>query len=251
MNTVIPFHIAVLGATSAVAKAVCRFYVQRQPCVFMLVGRDPEALALLQADLLTRGALSVQTLNADLADCTLSAQVAKTVIADMKKIDLLLVAYGVLGVHHQALHDSHLTEALIRTNFTSVACLLAEFTGGFEKQGYGHIAVLGSVAGDRGRQSNFIYGSAKGAMAMYLQGLRHHFFNTNIKVVCIKMGFVDTPMTASFQKGPLWTTPEALAPRIVHAIDAGKGEVYLPWFWTWIMTLIRLLPDMIFLRTKL
>ena len=113
------------------------------------------------------------------------------------------------------------------------------------------IAVISSVAGDRGRQSNYTYGAAKGGLSIYLQGLRHHLSKYQVQVLDIKPGFVDTPMTASFKKGLLWAQPEQAATCIRNAISKKKSVAYVPGFWKWIMLIIKLVPEVIFHKTNL
>jgi short-subunit dehydrogenase len=114
------------------------------------------------------------------------------------------------------------------------------------------IAVISSVAGDRGRQSNYVYGAAKGMVSLFAQGLRNRLAKSNVDVVTIKPGFVDTPMTAEFDKsGLLWAKPEQIAAGIIKAMQKGKGEVYLPWFWWGIMLIIKHIPEAIFKRLSL
>jgi len=118
-------------------------------------------------------------------------------------------------------------------------------------QGKGSLAVISSVAGDRGRQSNYVYGAAKGMVSLFLQGLRNRLSKKNVQVLTIKPGFVDTPMTAAFTKGALWAKPEAVARGIVKAVDKRRDEVYLPGFWRLIMLLIRHIPESLFKKLSL
>jgi short-subunit dehydrogenase len=120
-----------------------------------------------------------------------------------------------------------------------------------QAQGSGTIAVVTSVAGDRGRQSNYVYGAAKGGVSRFLEGLRHRLHQAGVKVIDIKPGFVDTPMTAAFRKGPLWVGPEQVAKDIERALDRNRADVYTPWFWRWIMLAVRALPNALMHRTKL
>jgi len=129
--------------------------------------------------------------------------------------------------------------------------LLTLLANRFEAQRHGTLAVIGSVAGDRGRQSNYVYGTAKGALAIFLQGLRNRLHPAGVRVLTVKPGFVDTPMTASFKKGPLWAAPEAVAAAIVAAVERGRDVIYTPWFWWGIMTLIKLVPERVFKKLKL
>ena len=121
----------------------------------------------------------------------------------------------------------------------------------FERCGSGVIAGISSVAGDRGRQSNYVYGTAKAAVSTFAQGLRHRLARTGVSVITIKPGLVDTPMTASFKKGALWASPDAVAARIERAIERRDDIVYTPWFWRWIMLIIKALPEPIFKKTRL
>ena len=120
-----------------------------------------------------------------------------------------------------------------------------------EERKYGCIAVISSVAGDRGRQSNYIYGTAKGALTLFLQGLRNRLARSNVQVLTLKPGFVDTPMTAHLKKGLLFVSPETIAKGILRSIQKKKNEVYLPWFWYFIMKIIKTIPEFIFKRMKL
>ena len=147
--------------------------------------------------------------------------------------------------------DYAYTEQALRTNFLSVVSLLTPIANQLEKQHYGCIAVISSVAGDRGRQSNYVYGAAKGALTIFLQGLRNRLQAANVCVLTIKPGFVDTPMTADLKKGALWAKPESVAKGIYRAIKRRKNSVYLPWFWWPIMMVIRHIPEPIFKRLKL
>jgi len=163
----------------------------------------------------------------------------------------VLIAYGVLGDQKACEQDFVVTEHLLRTNFLSVVSLLT-LLDRFERQRYGCIAVITSVAGDRGRQSNYVYGTAKGAISVFLQGLRNRLHSANVCVLNIKPGFVDTPMTAGIaRKGFLWAQPETIAQGIYQAIEKRKSTVYLPGFWRLIMLVLRHIPESIFKRLKL
>lgn len=139
----------------------------------------------------------------------------------------------------------------IGVNFVSAASLLSHLANLMEKRRGGTIAVISSVAGDRGRQSNYVYGAAKAGLSAFASGLRNRLQKSGVSVVTIKPGFVDTPMTAHVKKGPLFATPEAVARGIVKAIDRRKDVVYVPGFWRPIMWLIRSIPERIFKRLSL
>ena len=166
-------------------------------------------------------------------------------------MDTVLIAHGTLGNQRAAESDFALAELEYRTNFLSVVSLLTPIAAYLENKHSGTIAVISSVAGDRGRQSNFIYGSAKGALSIYLAGLSNRLFSSGVKVITIKPGFVDTPMTAHLKKSFLFACPNKVAAGIYRAIEKGNDVVYLPYFWGWIMLLIRLLPENVFKRLKL
>jgi short-subunit dehydrogenase len=156
-----------------------------------------------------------------------------------------------LGDQKACEQDFSLAEKEIRTNFLSCVSLLTLISNEMEKEKAGTIAVISSVAGDRGRQSNYIYGSAKGALNLFLQGLRNRMYPLGVRVLTIKPGFVDTPMTAAFKKNILFAKPDQIARGIVKAIDRKKDVVYLPFFWWGIMAIIKAIPEWIFKRLKL
>ncbi|HLW74578.1 MAG TPA: SDR family NAD(P)-dependent oxidoreductase, partial [Gammaproteobacteria bacterium] len=137
------------------------------------------------------------------------------------------------------------------TNGLSAIAFLTLLAQRMQPEGRGVIAAISSVAGDRGRQSNYIYGSAKAALSAYLSGLRQRLAKSGVAVVTIKPGFVDTPMTRDFKKGTLWASPQSVARGIVRAIDRRRSVVYLPWFWWGIMLVIKHIPEGIFKRIKL
>jgi short-subunit dehydrogenase len=137
-------------------------------------------------------------------------------------------------------------------NALSTLALLTALANRMEARRSGTLAVISSVAGDRGRQSNYVYGAAKAAVSTFLGGLRQRLAKSGVTVLTIKPGFVDTPMTASIaNKGALWAQPDRVAAGIVQAIDRRRNIVYLPWFWRWIMLVIRHIPEPIFTRVKL
>jgi short-subunit dehydrogenase len=166
-------------------------------------------------------------------------------------IDICLVAHGTLSDQPACQADVALTLQELKTNALSTIALLTLVAQRFERQRHGTIAVISSVAGDRGRQSNYVYGTAKAALDAFLEGLRQRLHKVGVRVVTIKPGFVDTPMTAAFRKGALWARPEQIAPRIHRAILRGTDVVYVPAFWRPIMLVIRLLPRRLFKMVRL
>lgn len=242
--------IVILGATSAIAEQTARLYAARGDAL-LLVARDQARLDIQAADLRVRGAGQIETLSADLNDIGRHQELLDTSVSKLGRVDILLVAYGTLG--NQKKCEQDFAEALreIHTNCLSVLSLLTLFANYFEKQNSGCIAAISSPAGDRGRQSNYVYGTAKGGLSVFLQGLRNRLSKSGVHVLTIKPGFVDTPMTADFNKGLLWVKPEVIAHGILRAIDKQKDVVYLPFFWRYIMLIIKLIPERIFKKLSL
>lgn len=242
--------ILVVGATSAMAMEAIKLFAERKDSL-VLVGRSQEKLEQVAADARARGAQQVSIIQSDLADCSLHERVVADAENAFGDIDKVLIAYGTLPDQAACECDFAAAEQALQTNFVSVVSWCSILANRMEKRGHGVIAVIGSVAGDRGRQSNYIYGSAKGGLAIYLQGLRNRLFPRGVQVVTIKPGFVDTPMTAHIKKGPLFVGADVVGRGIVQAMDKGSAVVYLPWFWCFIMLVIKHIPEVIFKRLKL
>lgn len=240
----------IIGATSAIAQETAKLFAQKQDALF-LVGRDADKLDAIAADLKVRGAHQVAYGCLDLNDVDQHEPMLDEAYTSLDGLDTVLIAYGTLDDQKACEQDAAKAVQALRTNFLSVVSLLTPIANRLEKQRYGCIAVISSVAGDRGRQSNYVYGAAKGALSLFLQGLRNRLQSANVCVLTIKPGFVDTPMTASFKKGALWASPATVARGIFRAIKRRKSVVYLPWFWWLIMLVIRLIPEGIFKRLKL
>jgi short-subunit dehydrogenase len=162
-----------------------------------------------------------------------------------------LIAHGTLPDQKACEASVELLQQEIDNNGLSVVALCTRLANLMEPRGQGTIAVISSVAGDRGRQSNYVYGAAKGMVTRFLQGLRNRLARKGVQVLTIKPGFVDTPMTAAFPKGLLWAKPESVAQGIVAAVDRKKDVVYLPGFWCLIMMIIRHIPEFIFKKLSL
>lgn len=242
--------ILIIGATSAIAEAVARRYAQRGDALYLLA-RNGERLDALLRDLKIRGAASSTGARFDAGDYASHAAAIAQAVAALGGLDAVLIAHGTLPDQRACQADPALALSEIGTNALSVISLLTTLANHCEAQRHGTIAVIGSVAGERGRQSNYVYGSAKGMLAIFLQGLRNRLHKSGVKVVTIKPGFVDTPMTATFPKGPLWATPEQVAQAIVKAMDRGSAVLYTPFFWRGIMAIIRAIPEAIFKKLSL
>lgn len=242
--------ILIIGATSAIAEATARLWAARGAALF-LVARNATRLASITDDLRMRGAVATHTFVMDATDKAAHAAMLDAALSALGGFDIALIAHGSLPAQRACENSVELTLQEIDTNGLSVVALATRLAERFETQGHGTLAVIASVAGDRGRQSNYVYGAAKGMVAIFLQGLRNRLARKGVQVLTIKPGFVDTPMTASFKKGLLWAQPEKIAHGIVQAIAQGKDEVYLPGFWRLIMLIIRHIPERIFKKLSL
>jgi short-subunit dehydrogenase len=242
--------ILILGATSAIAQAVAKRFASKGGSLF-LVARDKEKLKAIEDDLRVRGAKIVESKVADLNDCSKHQEIIDSAIQVLSGLDVALIAYGVLGDKAACEEDYLLAEKILKTNFLSVISLSILLKKYFMKQKKGCLAVISSVAGDRGRQSNYIYGSSKGGLNIFLGGLRNRLAPFGVQVLTINPGFVDTPMTADMKKGILFVSPDFIAKGIDRAITKGKDIVYLPWVWRPIMIVIRMIPEFIFKKLRL
>ena len=244
--------IAIFGATSDIAMAVARIYAE-SGWRLVLVGRNAESMAASAADLKVRGAAAVVVQTADFVKLDTMPEVARAAWSEFAGLDIALLAYGTLPDQAASEADAATAEAALVANFTSPVLLLNEIARHFAAaRRRGVIAAISSVAGDRGRMSNHIYGAAKGGLQRYLQGLRHRLHGAGVAVLDIRPGFVSTKMTANVpQGGPLWATPEKVAADITKAITARRAVLYTPWFWQGVMLIIRSVPSAIFHRTKL
>lgn len=244
-------RLLVIGASSAIALATARRYASRRARLY-LIARRSESLESAAADLRVRGAEAVEAALLDAVDTSAHAGILERAWSAWGGFDAVLVAHGTLPDQTACERDVEKALEAFDINGRSVVALLTDLANRFEAQGQGVIAVISSVAADRGRASNYVYGAAKAAVSAFCAGLRHRLAPRGVRVVTIEPGFVDTPMTASIDKGgPLWATPERVARDIERAIDRGFGLVYTPWFWRWIMLVIRSVPERIFVRTKL
>lgn len=234
-----------MGATSSIAQAVVR-ELARMEYDFHLVARDRERLKAVGADLRARSTCRCSEQVFDLVDMEQHSEVLKGAKEALGGLDLALIAYGTMGNQREYETDFGLAREEITVNFTSVASILNLLTGFFENQGSGSLAIITSVAGDRGRKCNYIYGSTKGAISIYAQGLRNRLCRKGVHVLTIKPGFVDTPLTSRLVKNRLYVKPEVVAKDIVKALQKKREVVYTPWYWFWIMWGIRIIPERIF-----
>lgn len=247
-------RVVILGALSAIAEETARLLAERK-CALALAGRDAGRLEALASDLRLRGAPAVSTHAVDLAaDGDREAQLA-AMGQSLGGLDAVLLFYGMLGDQDRANESAAELRRILDVNFTSAvewmaaaATLLKQSTAPRPV-----LVALSSVAGDRGRRTNYAYGAAKGGLSIFMQGLAHRLAaEGDARAVTMKLGFVKSPMTAHLDpKGPLWAEPEAVAKAVVKAMDRGGPVVYAPWFWRWILLAIRITPAAIFNKIAL
>jgi short-subunit dehydrogenase len=245
-----PKRVVVLGAASAIAERAARLWAA-EGARLGLVGRNADRLEVVASDLRARGAATAETLVADCASENAAASLDE-VAERLGGVDVVLLAYGVLGDQSELERDPVAAAKLLNTNFVSAAAWCLAAANRFERQRSGALVVIGSVAGDRGRASNYIYGASKAGLGVLVQGLAHRLAKSGARAVLIKPGLVDTPMTAHLaRKGALWAEPEAVGQAIVKAADKGGPIAYTPFYWRGIMAIIRGVPAPIFHRTEL
>ncbi|MEX3811295.1 SDR family oxidoreductase [Paraburkholderia sp. BR13439] len=244
-------NIVIIGATSAIASACARAW--NGPGVgFALVARNARRLQETADDLKARGAELVSCHQLDIDDFGAQELVVQACRAALGSIDIVLVAPGTLPDQRECERDAAVAVREFTTNVVSVIALLTRFANIVEEQRSGTLAVIASVAGDRGRPSNYLYGSAKAALATFCEGLNARLKKVGGHVVTIKPGFVATPMTQGLPlPKPLVATPQAVATDIVKAVARHRDVVYTPWFWAGIMLIIRSIPRRIFNRLSL
>jgi len=235
-------RVLIIGATSAIAEATARLLAERGS-ELLLVGRSIPRLTAIAQDLKVRGASRVTVQDLDANDLMAHAAVLKRAEQQLADLDTAIVAYGSLSDQEACERSALLTARELMTNAVSVAALLTQMAEGFAVRRHGTIVVISSVAGDRGRQSNYVYGSAKALVSTFLSGLRQRLHAANVNVITVKPGLVDTPMTESSRKGLLWAKPDRIAQGIIDAIDRSRSTVYLPGFWRPVMWVIRALPE--------
>lgn len=242
-------QILVVGATSAIARG-CAFAWAAQGQRLLLAGRDPDELARLCQDIRVRFNTSAQPVAIDLDDSGPREDWLAACEQQHGQIDGLLLAAGWMPDGEAMRHGATALQVLQR-NLVGPVALLNAFADRCEARRHGFIVGIGSVAGDRGRQSNYPYGAAKGALAIHLAGLRNRLQPAGVPVLTVKPGFVDTRMTFGLPGLFLVADPVAVGRRIVTASDAGRDEIYVPGFWRLIMLIIRHVPEFLFKRLTL
>jgi decaprenylphospho-beta-D-erythro-pentofuranosid-2-ulose 2-reductase len=245
-----PRKILVLGATSGIAEATCRIWASQGASLF-LVARNAEKLAAVAADLKTRGASYIDTAVADLDDTEKHSELLAHAINSLTGMDIAYLAHGVLGDQAEAERDFNTAAQIIHTNFMAPVSLLTWLANFCLQRHAGTLAVISSVAGDRGRKSNYLYGSSKAGLSAFLGGLRNRVDREGVTVLTIKPGPTKTAMTANMPKSEKFADPESVAESIVSAIDKHKDVLYVPFQWQPIMFIIRNIPERIFKKLNL
>lgn len=253
-----PRNVLVVGATSGIGEAVCHILAGRG-WNLVVTGRDPARIKAVAEELVIRGAGRVESLVIDAVQFEEAAAcVDRAAAAIGSRLDGVIVCHGWSPPERDLRLSADEIRGVIDANFTSAAVILSaaaahlEAPAGKDGQPAGFLAVISSVAGDRGRPSNFTYGSAKAGLTAFASGLRGRLHGKGIAVLTVKPGFVDTPMLRKLgvKPSPLVATPQHVAATIVRAIDRRRDVLYTPWFWRWIMLAVRLIPEPLFKRLR-
>lgn len=241
-----------LGAKSPIAQALASLLASQHDYDVILAARDSMQLAPFAADLSLRTGRRAALLEFDALDTESLARLPEQARALAGDVDLAVVVFGYLGDQRRAEEQADEALRIINTNFTGAALVLTHLANYLVQRGQpGGIIGIGSVAGDRGRGSNYVYGSAKGGLALFLQGLRNRLAGQGIHVLTVKPGFVDTPMTEGLDGLFLVASPERVARDILAAYHRRRDVLYTPWFWRYIMLVIRSIPERVFKRLHL
>jgi decaprenylphospho-beta-D-erythro-pentofuranosid-2-ulose 2-reductase len=243
-------HILIVGATSGIARAIAHQYAkEKHPLI--LAGRDSGEMERIASDIRIRYRLPVSVKSFDAEAYGTHFAFYTSCVEEAGVLGGMILAHGYMDDQQSAQENFEKAKKMIDVNFTSCVSILETAARYFEGQRSGFIGVISSVAGDRGRQSNYIYGSSKGALSVYLQGLRNRLFSSGVHVATIKPGFVDTGMTYGMDGLFLVAKPEDVAKRVYESIRKGHDIIYVPGFWASIMFVIKSIPEWIFKRLKL
>lgn len=246
-----PGAVVVIGATSAIMRALAAEFARRGHDL-IVAARDIEELNAIASDLEVRHKVRVVAKRFDAEAFDSHAAFVDECIRDMSALDGVVLGFGFMDEQSVAQSRFDVARRTIDVNLTATISVSEKFAAHLESQRRGFIAGVSSVAGDRGRQSNYIYGASKAGMSAYLQGLRNRLHGANVRVITIKPGFVDTKMTWGLPlPGPLVATPERAARDIHAAVTSNKDVAYVPWFWRYIMLIIRAIPEGQFKKMKL
>jgi len=237
-------NVAIFGATSTIAADIAREYAKRRARLY-LVGRSSEKLASLLAELQPYVVGSALQDFDQLDDADACVQRAITALGSL---DVAVIAHGLLGDQLESESRLEVAEQIARTNYLSVMALIIPLANQLEAQRAGHLAVLSSVAAERGRPRNYTYAAAKSALNTYLEGVRSRLYRSGVKIHVIKLGPVVTPMSEGHTKNALFARAPDVARQILSAIDTGGFSAYVPGFWRPLMFAVRNLPEFLFQR---
>ncbi|MEQ9459926.1 MAG: SDR family oxidoreductase [Phycisphaeraceae bacterium] len=243
----------VLGSTSGIARAIA-LELAGQGASLIVAARDEDQARVQAKDIKIRTGSSATAFwfEATAYDGH-HAFVSACEEAFGEPIAGVILCYGAMPPQEETEHDFAIARKTIDTNYTSAVSILHAFAGRLEKQGTGTIVAISSVAGDRGRATNYTYGSAKAGLSAFLQGLRNRLHSKGVHVLTVKPGFVDTPMTHGLinPDSPLVASPQRVAGDIVKAIRRKQNVLYTLWLWRWVMLIITLIPEPIFKRMRI
>ena len=244
-------RVLIIGATSGIASACARSWAEQGDHLY-LAARNGERLNTAAQDLRARGAASVASYTVDVRDRQALEAALDECFDTTAAVDIVLVAHGTLPCQSNCEQNTDQALAEFDNNATATIGLLTLVANRLEAQGSGQLVYISSVAGDRGRPSNYLYGSAKAAVNVFCEGLRGRLFHSGVGVLVVKPGFVTTAMTRDLDlPAALTVEPEVVARDILKAIGRRRHNLYTPWFWRWVMLLIRLLPTSLYKRLKL
>ena len=242
--------VLLLGATSPIAEAIGHRYASEGYDIYA-AARDAEEAEAVASDIALRHDVESAGGHFDALEFDRHDDFVDEVESAVGPVDVAVVAFGVMPDQKESQEDFELARRTIDVNYTGAASMCEALARRMIDRETGAIVGISSVAGDRGRQSNYFYGSAKGAFRLYLQGLRNRCFEHDVQVLCVKPGFVDTPMTFGMETAIPIASPEDVADSVVRAQQKGKDTMYVPWFWAWIMLIIKSIPEAIFKRLSL
>jgi decaprenylphospho-beta-D-erythro-pentofuranosid-2-ulose 2-reductase len=240
--------VLVLGGTSEIGVATARALAARRASTVVLAARDPARCSAAVEELRAAGVARVEAVRFDARELGSHEAFVDDVFARFGDIDLALVAFGVLGDAEVAAADAGAAVDLISTNFTGAASVMTPLARRMVEQGHGTIVVLSSVAGERVRKSNYVYGASKAGIDGFAQGLGDSLFGTGVRVMIVRPGFVKTKMTAGLEPAPLSTTADAVAEAIVRGLARGSEVVWVPAALRGVMAVLRHLPRRVFRR---
>lgn len=242
-------NILIIGATSSIAQNCAKIWATEKNN-FYLIGRNEIKLNQIISELKAQGNQVVMSKTIDLNNVNNYSIFINEIISEFKKIDIVLIAHGSLGDQKESELNIDKMMEEININALSTISLLTILANYFEKQKNGSIAVISSIAGEKGRAINYVYGSSKAMVTTFVSGLRQRLSNKNVSLITIKLGIVDTPMTSKLKKNFLWSNSYSVAKKIVNAVSNNKEEVYIPGFWGIIILIIKLIPNKIFKKMR-